>query len=83
MKNELTTIPSHHIIKVNPDTQAGGYEVVADLSRLKNRWLADYRSTLREKIISMKSEKLLDGESNEGRNDWVTKSDVLKLLEEV
>ena len=38
MKIEITTIPSQHVIRVMHDPETGGYEVTADLRRIKLKW---------------------------------------------
>jgi hypothetical protein len=38
LKIEITTIPSQHVIRVMNDPETGGYEVTADLRRIKLKW---------------------------------------------
>lgn len=53
MKIEITTIPSHYVIKVIEDPETGGYEVIADLRKIKAKWQSEARHSLLSDLKSI------------------------------
>jgi hypothetical protein len=50
-KIEITTIPSHYVIRVMGDPETGGYEVTADLRKIKSKWQTEAVTAERQRIL--------------------------------